>query len=343
MALGNGSCQTRSPTVSVVIPAYNTAKYICETLESVFGQTYQDFEVIVINDGSPDTDAFETVIEPYLDHIVYLKQENRGPAAARNLGIRMARGEYIAFLDSDDSWLPEYLACQMKMFDETPSPDVVSTDTRLFGDSPDAGKSFWELYPPRGEVTLKALLTRDCAIVTSCTVARRPVLLNAGLFDENFYRAEDFDLWLRLGYGGARLLLQQKVLARRRAHGDALTASDVGIQIDEVRVLDKLERTLQLPPDVLLALQQRRSRTQACLDVEQGKRYLDASDIDRARDSFQRAYVFFRTTKLRLVLLGLQAAPRLTALGAKLWCRWLLAAMRPARGTAGGSKRERNP
>jgi cellulose synthase/poly-beta-1,6-N-acetylglucosamine synthase-like glycosyltransferase len=343
MAFGTQSSQIRSPTVSVVIPAYNTAKYVSETLESVFGQTYQDFEVIVINDGSPDTDAFEKVIEPYLDRIVYLKQENRGPAAARNLGIRVARGKYIAFLDSDDSWLPEYLASQMKMFEETPPPDIVSADTRLFGDSPDAGKRFWELYPPRSPATLKSLLTKDCAIVTSCTVARREVLTKAGLFDENFYRVEDFDLWLRLAYAGAKLVLQQKVLARRRAHGDALTVSDAGIQIDEVRVLNKLERTLQLPSDVLLALQHRRSRTQACLDVEQGKRYLDASDIDRARDSFQRAYVFFRTTKLRLVLLGLQTAPRLTTLGAKVWRRWLRAALGPARGTAGDSKRERNP
>jgi hypothetical protein len=328
MALGTDNSRTRSPAVSVIIPAYNTAKYIGETLESVFGQTYQDFEVIVVNDGSPDTDALETVLGNYLDRIVYLKQENRGLGAARNLGLRVAQGEYVAFLDSDDMWLPEYLACQMKMFDERPAPDMVSADTELFGDTVDAGKSFWELYPPQGPATLKTLLTRDCAIFPSCTVARRQVIFEAGLFDEDFRAVADFDVFLRVAYGGARLALQRKVLARRRVHGDALTAGEVTIQRAEVRVLDKLERTLQLPPDILLALQQRRAHTQACLDLAEGKRYLDVGDIDSARDSFQKAYVFFRTTKLRLVLLGLQTAPRLTALGAKVWCRWLLAVMR---------------
>jgi Glycosyl transferase family 2 len=338
MAFRTGSCQTRSPAVSVIIPAYNTAKYIGDTLESVFGQTYKDFEVIVVNDGSPDTDALETVLEKYFDRIVYLKQENRGLGAARNLGLRAARGEYVALLDSDDMWLPEYLACQMKMFNQTPAPDMVSADAELFGDTVDAGKSFWELYPPQGSATLKTLLTRDCAIFPSCTVARRQVILEAGLFDENFRAVADFDVFLRIAYGGARLALQRKVLARRRVHGGALTAGEVTIQRAEVRVLDKLERTLQLPPDILLALQQRRAHTQACLDLADGKQYLDVGDIDRARDAFQKAYAFFRTTKLRLVLLGLQTAPRLTTLGAKAWCRWLLAFMQPLRAMGGRSR-----
>jgi len=334
--------------VSVIIPVYNTAKYVCETLDSVFGQTYQDFEVIVVNDGSPDTDALETVLRNYLDRIVYLKQQNRGPAAARNLGIRRAQGEYIAFLDSDDCWLPEYLANQMKMFDEMPPPDMVSADTRLFGDSLDAGKSFWELYPPRGPVTLKALLNRDCAIVTSCTVARRQVILDAGLFDENFRGPEDFDLWLRVAYGGARLALQRKILARRRIHSDALTASDFRMQVEEVSVLSKLERTLQLPPDILLALQRRRSQIQACVDLEEGKRCLEAGEVDPARERLQKAYAFFRTRKLRLALLALQAAPRLTTLATKIWRRWLLASSqcrpRPEAGTANrGHRAERPP
>src|SRR5712671_2294711 len=88
-----------APAVSVIIPAYNSAAYIAETLESVFAQTLADFEVIVINDGSPDTDQLEKVLEHYRERIVYLKQENRGPSAARNIGIRSSRGEFLAFLD----------------------------------------------------------------------------------------------------------------------------------------------------------------------------------------------------------------------------------------------------
>jgi glycosyltransferase involved in cell wall biosynthesis len=314
--------QARSPSVSVVIPAYNSAQYIGETLESVFAQTYRDFEVLVINDGSPDTEAHESVLRPYFDRIVYLKQQNRGPAAARNSGIQHARGEYIAFLDSDDCWLPEYLARQMSMFAASPAPDMVSADTELFGDSALAGKSFWELYPPRGSATLKSLLNRDCAIVTSCTVARRSVLFKAGLFDEDICGPEDFDLWLRVAHSGARLVLLRHVLGRRRLHGGALTATPLKIQTGVVRVLDKLERTLQLAPEVLSALQQRLAHTQALVSLEQGKRFLEAGEFDRARDSLRQAAAYFRSSKLRLVLLGLRVAPGLVALGLRVRRRW---------------------
>jgi glycosyltransferase involved in cell wall biosynthesis len=316
----------RAPIVSVIIPTYNTARYIAETLGSVFEQTYRDFEVIVINDGSPDTDVLEVVLQPFLDRIVYLKQENQGPAAARNLGIRRARGQYVAFLDSDDYWLPEYLASQMSVFDAVPSPDMVSVDTVLFGASPYAGKTFWELFPPRGPATLKSLVTRDCAIVTSCTVARRSVVLGVGLFDESFRVAEDLDLWLRMTYSGARLVLQRKALGRRRVRDDALTAAGLRMQVEEVRVLKKLEQTLRLPSDILLAFQQRRAQSQASVDLEQGKRYLEAGEIDRARDSLQGALAFFQTRKLRLVVLALRVAPRLASAGASIWRRWVIRA-----------------
>src|SRR5215467_6832857 len=90
------------PLVSVIIPAYKAAAFIDETLQSVFCQTYQNFEVVLINDGSPDTAEFERAIAPYRDRISYIRQENSGVSAARNAGIRRARGEYLAFLDSDD-------------------------------------------------------------------------------------------------------------------------------------------------------------------------------------------------------------------------------------------------
>ena len=107
-----------TPMVSVIMPVYNCALYIREALESIFAQTFSSFEVITINDGSSDTEQLERELQPYLDRIVYLEQENRGPSVARNLGIRHARGEFIAFLDSDDCWLPNYLSEQMKLFKE---------------------------------------------------------------------------------------------------------------------------------------------------------------------------------------------------------------------------------
>jgi len=116
------------PAVSVIIPAYNAAGFISETLQSVFAQTYRDFEIIVVNDGSPDTAALEAVLRPFADRLVYLPQENRGVSAARNTGIRAARGRYVAFLDSDDLWEPEFLAAQMGMLERDP-PWIWSTRT----------------------------------------------------------------------------------------------------------------------------------------------------------------------------------------------------------------------
>src|SRR5215212_5269413 len=114
-----GGVQTRStPSVSVVIPAYNVAPYIPETLNSVFAQTFTEFEVIVVDDGSPDGEELERALKPYLDRVRYVRQENRGAGAARNRGVREARGEFIAFLDSDDLWMPEYLEKQVRFLRE---------------------------------------------------------------------------------------------------------------------------------------------------------------------------------------------------------------------------------
>ena len=99
------------PKVSVIIPTYNRSKYVTKAIDSVLAQTYRDFEIIVVDDGS--TDNTKEVLKPYTDRIKYLYQENTGVSAARNAGIRAAGGQWIAFLDSDDEWLPEKLSIQM--------------------------------------------------------------------------------------------------------------------------------------------------------------------------------------------------------------------------------------
>src|SRR5205807_8106534 len=103
----------KPPAVSVIIPVYNAADYVGAALASVFRQSYTDFEVIVIDDGSTDC-RLESAIASYLPRIIYLKQQNRVPSAAGNLGIQHAHGKYLAFLDSDDWWRPEYLAEQVE-------------------------------------------------------------------------------------------------------------------------------------------------------------------------------------------------------------------------------------
>ena len=104
------SSTNQKPAVSVIIPAYKVAPFIGDTLRSVLSQTFSNYEVIIINDGSPDTEQLEAELKPYLDQIIYVKQENRGAGAARNAGLRVARGEYVAFLDGDDQWFPNFFS-----------------------------------------------------------------------------------------------------------------------------------------------------------------------------------------------------------------------------------------
>src|SRR6516225_4148511 len=115
------SVKTVSPTISVVIPAYTCAASIGAALESVFSQTFREFEVIVINDGSPDTPQLERALTTYQERIQYIRQENAGPSSARNRGIRQARGKYVAFLDSDDFWFPRHLENQINLLLGDPS------------------------------------------------------------------------------------------------------------------------------------------------------------------------------------------------------------------------------
>ena len=123
--LDSSAINISSPLVSVIIPAYKVAPFINETLESVFAQDLNDFEVIVINDGSPDTEDLEVALEPYKERITYLKQANLGAGAARNAGLRAARGTYVAFLDGDDIWFPIFLSEQIRFLETGDGFDLV--------------------------------------------------------------------------------------------------------------------------------------------------------------------------------------------------------------------------
>ena len=300
------------PIVSVIIPAYNTAAFIAASLESVFAQTLSDFEVIVINDGSPDTTELEQVLAHYLGRIIYLKQENRGPGAARNLGIRQARGEYIAFLDSDDCWLPDYLASQIKLFEEAPLLDVVYSDAQHYGEPSLAGKTYMQTCPSNGLVTLEALIREDCQVITSCTVARRHVVVDVGLFDErlDFRGCEDYDLWLRILYNGGRIAYQKKVLARYRSRPGSLSHNLLKMSEALKAVYEKVDLEMDLSEETRAVLRKQLAQARAYIDLEAGKQFLAAGDFGRAKDSLTKANAFFRRTKLKMTILGLQFAPR---------------------------------
>ncbi len=309
------------PKVSVIIPAYNTAAFIAETLESVFAQTFSEFEVIVINDGSPDTDELVQVLAPYRERILYFEQQNRGLAGARNTGIQHARGEYLAFLDSDDCWLPDYLASQIKLLEEDSSLDIVYCDARYFGDPAMAGKTCMQTFPSNGPVTLESLIRQDCSVILSCTIARRQVVVDVGLFDESLRSCEDYDLWLRIIYGGGHIAYQKKVLGRYRSRPGSLSRNNLKMAESLVAVCEKAESRMQLSDETRATLKNQLKQAQAHFDLEAGRNFLAAGDFDRAKHSLTKANYFFRRAKLKLAILGLQIAPRWTRIGVMTWKR----------------------
>jgi glycosyltransferase involved in cell wall biosynthesis len=308
------TCESAAPLISVIIPAFNVAPYVGETLGSVFAQTFTDFEVIIVNDGSPDTEEFERAIQPYQERICYLKQENRGASGARNTGLRAARGDLIAFLDADDLWSPNYLDEQLKFMREFEC-DLACADAMIFGACADAGRTYMESLmeaaPSRGRVTFLELVNADRSLITSGVVARRDLILEVGLFDEALRNAQDFDLWLRLARHGARLAYQRRVLLHYRSQPNSLTGDAINSHLRELRVFDKIEQSYEFTPaeraEVAPLIRNRR----ALLEYELGKLHLLAGDFTQARDSFAKANSLKPGWKSRLAFLLTGVAPRL--------------------------------
>ncbi|MGB9694174.1 MAG: glycosyltransferase family 2 protein [Fervidobacterium sp.] len=183
--------------MSVVLPTYNRAHLLRRAVQSILNQTYQNFEVIVVDDCSSDNT--ENVVKGFCDErIRYVRHEkNKGAAAARNTGIKAARGEYIAFQDSDDEWLPEKLEKQMKAFDSWPSNlGVVYTSFWLIDQN---RKTFCPpLFVKQTDGEIHDALLETNFVSTPTAVVRKECFEKAGIFDENLPRLQEWELWIRI-------------------------------------------------------------------------------------------------------------------------------------------------
>ena len=235
--------------VSVIIPVYNSEKYISEAVESVLNQTYRNREVIVINDGS--TDGTERALEPYMGQINYFFQENRGVAAARNIGIRSSQGSYIAFLDSDDIWMPKKLENQVNYMIGHPEFKFLYSDYVYFNDDNLGVKDSIPLHrnAKSAGCIFHNLVMSSHFIHTSTVLAKREVMEEVGGFDERFKLGEDYELWLRIsaiydiGY-------MEGVVSKYRRHPGSLTANNFSQEVPwEIRAIEK---TLKANPDKAL-------------------------------------------------------------------------------------------
>jgi glycosyltransferase involved in cell wall biosynthesis len=300
--------------VSVVVPAYDSAAFIAETLDSVLAQTHAYFEVVVVNDGSRDTEELERALAPYLarrdGRVRYFKQENRGAGAARNRGVMEARGAFVAFLDADDLWEPSYLEEQLREI-ETRGLDLSYTDALMFGDSPLAGKTYMETAPSEGEVNFLSLIRGDCNVITSGVVARRAAVLDAGLFDEGLRNAQDFELWARLAHRGARLGYQRKVLVRYRVREGSLSGDAQNRLAREWKVTRHIRDAYQLTAREREEVERMLERQQAAIDLERGKSLIGEGRFAEAREAIAGARRVLGGWKLTAALLLLKVAPRL--------------------------------
>lgn len=222
------------PEVSVVIPTYNSAKYVVEAVESVLAQTWQDLEILVIDDGS--TDDTEQVMRRYEAPVRYLRQENGGVAVARNRGIQESLGRYVAFLDADDTWLPHKLARQMEALRQQPHHracysafTVVDAELNPIGISRSQGEG----------AALEDLLTRGNVVATPSTViCERSLFDLAGGFDPALSQCADWDMWVRLA-AQTEFLYVDESLVTYRQHGTNMSRNAPLLEHDSLQVLHK--------------------------------------------------------------------------------------------------------
>lgn len=230
------------PRVSIVVPTYNRADMLVECLESIFIQTFTDFEVIVVDDGS--TDNTEDIIRPYLNRIRYIKQENRGNAGARNSGIELANGEIVAFNDSDDLWLPDKLERQVKYLDEHPDIDMVCGNGIFFGNRKLEGKkviSDKRAIPLEREgVTLRSIFMKS-TLRTPTMVARRKVIETVGGFDPEFKVCVDLDFAFRV-LMKFKVAFMNEPLFKLRKHDGHVGGDSERRTLFNIKAIEKLLR-----------------------------------------------------------------------------------------------------
>lgn len=301
---------TSLPKISVVIPAYKVSEFIVDTLRSVADQKYREFEIILINDGSPDTELLERMIRFMIDDIVYIRQPNTGAGEARNTAIRHARGEVIAFLDGDDIWMPNFLSSQYS-FLINGNYDLVYCDAFLTGLNSPYRRTYMETAPSNGYADFNAILDLRCNVITSGTMARKQMIIDAGMFETERVRAHDFMLWLRMAKKGAKIGYQREQLLKYRVHLDSLSGDSISRVEREIDAFQRVSRLIELDEKQKEIVAFRLAVLEADLAVEQGKAFLLAGDYQEAAVAFRVANRQRKSLKLSVITWFAQYAPQI--------------------------------
>jgi glycosyltransferase involved in cell wall biosynthesis len=273
--------------VSVIIPTFNRAHKIARALASVLYQTFSNYEILVVDDGSED--ATPEVLKPFRSHVKCITHsKNLGVSAARNSGIRASQSPLIAFLDSDDYWLPDKLAAQVSFFSEHPEAVACQTE-ELWVRRGVRVNPMKKHFKPSGDIFAPSL--KLCVVSPSAVVAKRSLLEEVGVFDEDFPVCEDYDLWLRITWKYPIWLIPEPLVIKEGGASDQLSRSMEGMDRYRIRAIARLigsgclsERQLAA---ALKELQFKcRVYGNGCLrrgKREEGQYYLDLPDILRGK------------------------------------------------------------
>ncbi len=227
------------PEVSVVIPTYNRREMVAEAIASVLAQRDASFELIVVDDGSTDgtTEAIERAVEDAVAPIRVIQTENRGAAAARNIGVEAAQASLVAFLDSDDLWAPGKLARQLAYMRDHPEYEIAQCNELWIRNGRRVNPGLRHLKHA-GDLFIESL--RTCLISPSAVIMRTDLFRNMGGFDEGMAAAEDYDLWLRILLKHEVGLLDENLATRRAGHAGQLSAAVPAIDRFRILALAKL-------------------------------------------------------------------------------------------------------
>ncbi|MDO9567174.1 MAG: glycosyltransferase [Candidatus Desulfaltia sp.] len=217
-----------NPLVSVIIPTFNRGWILKEAIDSVLTQHFEDFELIVIDDGS--TDNTQSILNSYKNDIIAFTQNNKGVSAARNTGIALSSGRFIAFLDSDDLWMQNKLSTQVDFFNENHDALICQTDEIWI-------RNNVRVNPKMRHKKLSGMIFEHsldlCMVSPSAVMIRRKLFDEVGLFDEDLPACEDYDLWLRISCNYPVYLIDIPLIIKRGGHGDQLSRLPV---LDKYRI-----------------------------------------------------------------------------------------------------------
>jgi|GEM_PF-735880 len=279
------NAQIKTLLVSAIVPVYNSSRYIQKAIDSILAQTYHNYEIIVVDDGS--TDDTKAKLRQYGDKIRYIYQENQGSAAARNTGIKLAQGELVAFLDSDDLWsMPEKLAKQVACFESDPDLGGVNTGWKIIDGRGKHVKTVqpWHKAP---KLDLETWLKKKC-VRTSAMIFRREWLEKVGGFDPELRQSHDVDLILRLSLAGCKTEWLKEETVCYRQHGENTTKDSLKQAKYVQAVLNKFYARSDLPESIRKQEQKVRYHTLVWIAWYQ----YDADNLDAMASYLQKSLEF---------------------------------------------------